>query len=223
MLVSQNGWSVITDDARLARLVVLGVEFPQGVRVELLPLFLDLATRLAVIERPRLGDCWGHAVRPIRGRTSGYSNHASGTAIDWNAPLHPRQPSRRHAGFSLVQVYRIRRLLRRYQGVIRWGGDYGSAPYDPMHFEVVAGLEVVRALIAELAVPPYPGKALRLGSRSAAVEAWKRAMNERHGWDLPVNRVYWLAARRACRIFQRNHGLGVDGIVGPLTWEATFS
>ena len=35
-------------------------------------------------------DDWGWAVRPVRGQTTGYSNHASGTAIDVNATRHPR-------------------------------------------------------------------------------------------------------------------------------------
>src|SRR4051812_28143633 len=34
-------------------------------------------------------DEWGWAVRPVRGQTTGYSNHAAGAAEDLNATLHP--------------------------------------------------------------------------------------------------------------------------------------
>jgi hypothetical protein len=133
-VISQNGWPVIDRDD-LAPLVVRGVSVAPGVRRSLLPLFADLAERLADIEPPAEGWCWGWAFRPIRGQTSGFSNHASGTAIDWNAPKHPRGDTR-HAGWSAGQVTAIHRLLTRYDGVVRWGGDYRLPPFDAMHFEV---------------------------------------------------------------------------------------
>lgn len=80
-------------------------------------------------------DDWGYAERPIRGGVE-LSNHASGTAIDLNAPRHPlgTQPS---ANFSASQIGEIRRLLSLTGGAIRWGGDY-TGRKDPMHFEIVA-------------------------------------------------------------------------------------
>lgn len=77
-------------------------------------------------------DEWGWAVRPVRGQTSGYSNHASGTAIDLNATRHPIGVSIRST-FTDVQISRIRTRMR-YYGVVEWGGNW-SRP-DGMHFEI---------------------------------------------------------------------------------------
>src|SRR4051812_29568389 len=35
-------------------------------------------------------DEWGWAVRPVRGKSTGYSNHSGGVAEDLNATRHPR-------------------------------------------------------------------------------------------------------------------------------------
>lgn len=88
------------------------------------------------IERIDTGtyDDWGWAVRPVRGQISGYSNHASGTAIDINATQHPRGRSAA-ATFSSGEIDKIHRQLLAYEGVIRWGGDYHGTP-DGMHFEI---------------------------------------------------------------------------------------
>lgn len=79
-------------------------------------------------------DDWGHAVRPVRGQTSGYSNHASGTAVDLNATKHPRGVATSRT-FAPTEITRIHIRLRLYGGCIRWGGDYNSTP-DGMHFEI---------------------------------------------------------------------------------------
>jgi hypothetical protein len=83
-------------------------------------------------------DEWGHAVRPVRGQTSGYSNHASGTAEDLNSTLHPRGVSI-HKTFTDAQIKRLRRRLLMYDGCLRWGGDYQNVP-DGMHVEINKGL-----------------------------------------------------------------------------------
>lgn len=81
-------------------------------------------------------DDWGYAERPIRGSTTTLSNHASGTALDINAPRHPL--GRRHT-FSSTNEAKIRAELRFYEGAIRWGGDYKNRA-DEMHFEIVASV-----------------------------------------------------------------------------------
>lgn len=88
---------------------------------------------------------WGFAERTIRGSATVLSNHASGTAIDLNAPKHPLGvPASRN--FTPAQIDRVHRIIDDAQGCLRWGGDYdnparggvkGSRP-DPMHIEVVA-------------------------------------------------------------------------------------
>lgn len=86
-------------------------------------------------------DEWAYAVRPVRGQTSGYSNHASGTAADANATEHPMGvPIERT--FSRIEIARIRlRIARRYRGCIIWGGEWRRP--DGMHFEIAKPLPAV--------------------------------------------------------------------------------
>jgi hypothetical protein len=77
-------------------------------------------------------DEWGYAVRAVRGQTTGYSNHASGTAMDLNAVAHPLG---KVGTFDEAQAAAIRKRLKFYAGCIRWGGDYRGRK-DEMHFEI---------------------------------------------------------------------------------------
>jgi hypothetical protein len=76
-------------------------------------------------------DDWGHAFRAVRGYVE-LSRHAYGLAEDLNATDHPLGV---HHTFTPRQVEIIHRRLRKYDGCIRWGGDYESR-VDPMHLEV---------------------------------------------------------------------------------------
>lgn len=96
---------------------------------------------------------WGFAERLIRGSTTELSNHASGTALDLDAPEHPLGiPAVRT--FSSAEIEEIHAIVDACDGVVRWGGDYdnparggrlGSRP-DPMHFEINAGAAAVKAV-----------------------------------------------------------------------------
>lgn len=78
-------------------------------------------------------DEWGYAKRKI-GATTLWSNHASGTACDLNATKHPQGV---RGTFSAFKQRRIRRVMRRrFDRLVRWGGDYVQTP-DDMHFEIV--------------------------------------------------------------------------------------
>jgi putative chitinase len=70
--------------------------------------------------------------------------------------------------------------------------------------------------------PPYPGHILARGSTGEAVRAWQARMSQR-GWAIDVDGEYGPAAEGVCRDFQQKSGLGVDGEVGPKTWEATWA
>jgi hypothetical protein len=67
--------------------------------------------------------CWGYAYRPIRGQTTGLSNHASGTAIDLNAPSHPLA---KVGTLSSKEQAEIEKILDFCEGVVRWGGKYSG-------------------------------------------------------------------------------------------------
>ena len=76
-------------------------------------------------------DDWGYAYRPVRGQTTGLSNHASGTAIDINASKHPLG---KEGTFAEEKVPALQALVKKYG--LRWGGNY-KARVDEMHFEVI--------------------------------------------------------------------------------------
>ena len=76
-------------------------------------------------------DDWGYAYRPVRGQTTGLSNHASGTAIDINAAKHPLG---KEGTFAEAKVPVLQAQVKKYG--LRWGGNY-KARVDEMHFEVI--------------------------------------------------------------------------------------
>jgi hypothetical protein len=104
------------------------------------------------IDKEKLWDDWGWAVRPVRGQTSGYSNHSSGTAGDVNAVQHPRGVSTIKT-FTIAQIKKIRARLHFYDEVIRWGGDYQTTP-DGMHLEINEELDLVEKKARELLDSP---------------------------------------------------------------------
>jgi hypothetical protein len=97
------------------------------------------------LDLPGEHDEWGWAFRPVRGKSSGYSNHASATAIDLNATRHPRGVPVSDT-LTSAQVSRIRAILASMYdkdygaSIVRWGGDYKTSPPDAMHFEIANGV-----------------------------------------------------------------------------------
>ena len=97
--------------------------------------------------------CWGYAARDIRGSTE-VSNHASGTAIDLNAPKHPlgTDPT---SNFTPTQIAAIHRLVTATQGALRWGGAYqGRNAGKPL--EINAPEARVAQVLAQLTAQPAP-------------------------------------------------------------------
>lgn len=149
MATSQNGWPVLTGGSHMLHDwkmpdIDRHLTLRQGSAGFLLihnAVYFD-----RYVERlDRIGsvwDEWGHAVRPVRGQTSGYSNHAAGCACDLNSTLHPRGVSIHHT-FTPHQIDLIHNRLKMYHGAVRWGGDYQNSPPDGMHFEIVLPLPEV--------------------------------------------------------------------------------
>jgi hypothetical protein len=138
MSTSQNGWSA-SPSLAIRDLSAGGAEFVPGVRDN-----DDVATVLRYVAQQfndrveflRSGWCWGFSFRANANNPNSLSNHASGTAIDCNAPLHPNGVPTAQT-FTPVQVSVIRRILAEVDGTVAWGGDFRSTP-DAMHFEIVA-------------------------------------------------------------------------------------
>ena len=85
-------------------------------------------------ENGKLGyGCWGYSYRANVNNPSTLSCHASGTAIDYNAPKHPNGTSTGPSGgggWSGNQYNQIKGILATI-GVINW-----LTSNDPMHFEI---------------------------------------------------------------------------------------
>lgn len=167
MVASVNGWRVI------GRKDCTDVKLPGGVlpvHPEFAWLFWDLGNLWHERVEPLVWPgCWGWAEqRPIRGGTV-TTNHASGTAADLCAPLHPRGvPIGRT--FSPAQLGAIADLEHRYFGVLRWGGRWSGKEVDGMHWEAIPGVDVaaVRRLTSLLRDHP-PVEVHAPGPRPAPV------------------------------------------------------
>lgn len=74
------------------------------------------------------------------------------------------------------------------------------------------------------APPPFAGRDLQQPPimSGADVESWQAQM-ARRGWALTVDGQYGPTSESACRQFQAQVKLSVDGIVGPQTWVATWA
>ena len=68
----------------------------------------------------------------------------------------------------------------------------------------------------------YTSVKLRLGSRGSAVSYLQQRLNA-HGASLKVDGVFGSATLRAVKNRQSAAGIGVDGVVGPKTWNALYS
>lgn len=175
MANSQNGWPVATVGQQ-DRSAVHGVTVPNGV------LAGDVATVLhhlmdrfhREVEPLRFGSCWGWFVKSIEGSSS-ISNHASGTAIDLNAPDHPMGV---RGTFSSAKRAAIHRILDDLDGVVRWGGDYTGRP-DDMHFEIHADAAAVHAVALKIKgeLPVDQTTFNKLMTGWASTDAGRNALN----------------------------------------------
>ena len=68
----------------------------------------------------------------------------------------------------------------------------------------------------------YFGPAFGHNHLHADVQTWQARMLDR-GWSITVDQVYGSQSEDVCRSFQAEKGLGVDGLVGPDTWGASWS
>lgn len=161
---SQNGWTAP------GRSVIVTMTVP-GTSVKL-PVRAGPAGQLLVAAAARWhreveplvpGTCWGYADRTVRGSATDLSNHASGTAIDLNAPQHPLGTAPT-ANFAPTEIAAIRRIVAAYTPCLRWGGDYGNPAFggvtgsrpDGMHLEIVASERQCAAVLSRGALPPSP-------------------------------------------------------------------
>jgi hypothetical protein len=70
--------------------------------------------------------------------------------------------------------------------------------------------------------PPWPGTYLADFTAGGGAGQWQAQMAAR-GWHIDVDDQYGPASAEVCRQFQAEKGLEVDGVVGPITWDAAWT
>lgn len=172
---------------------------------------------------------WGYAERTIRGSSTTLSNHASGTAIDCNAPQHPLGTAIT-ANFSAAEIHAVRRIVAFCEGVIRWGGDYVNRR-DGMHLEINSGAEAVKRIADKIrsgvapSIPVTPGGGVpdRILELTTPFMRGDDVLAVQVAVGVPVaerDGMYGPDTERRVRAFQQSRGLTVDGQVGPQTRAA---
>lgn len=146
---SQNGWPVVSASA-IDNGPILGEVFPNGflagdVKKAFVWLFTQLNNRVEKIDNGLPRDEWGWYVKNIEGSAT-ISNHASGTAGDYNARFHPMGVRNTYNASQRAEIHKI---LAEARGVFRWGGDYTGRP-DDMHFEINVGRTTVNSFVHSL-------------------------------------------------------------------------
>jgi peptidoglycan hydrolase-like protein with peptidoglycan-binding domain len=70
--------------------------------------------------------------------------------------------------------------------------------------------------------PAWPGRYFVVVTRGDDVRVWQQQMADR-GWSIAVDGVYGAKSAAICLQFQTEKGLGADGVVGPVTWDAAWT
>lgn len=219
-MLSQNGWPVATA-AQVHYYPIPGDHSANAGTVAVrkgtvATVLVSLMGDLQKIQPAKWPGMWGWYVRPIRGQSTGYSNHASGTAIDWRAPDHPRQSGSRYLGWTAAQVMAIHGLLGgKYRRVIRWGADYSSTPFDPMHFEINTDDVAVAALAAALTKPPAPVVNHSSVYFNPVMEAEMFLVREKSSpavWLVWPGYRTWIQSSLLRDLYEKKLGIGVEDI-----------
>jgi hypothetical protein len=146
---SENGWPVIESHSDrnlvVTRIPGTGIPgIPLRVQKDCAPLLAYVASLvhknvsdLKQGNKPGVQDEGGYNYRKIDGNR-GFSNHASGTAIDLNwskFPMFKRRMSKKQREAALA-------IEAELKEVIRWGGSYSPSRVDEMHWEIRPGASV---------------------------------------------------------------------------------
>jgi hypothetical protein len=135
-LKSSNGWPASKDaeEIGIKSFKVPGTDLKIRCAEKVAPLLIGLASEfhetIEPIDKGTLDD-WGYNFRIIRNSTDNIlSNHASGTAVDLNANLHPLG---KENTFSAEDAAKCIALAAKWG--CKWGGTYRNRK-DDMHFEI---------------------------------------------------------------------------------------
>lgn len=249
---SQNGWSA-NDRSVIASYTIPGTNGKVTLRKgDISVILLDLAGWFnANVETLVWPGIWGYTEKTITGGSGKtLSNHASGTAVDLNAPKHP-QGTNPTSNFSNEQIAKIRERVKLY-GSVRWGGDYLSAKKDGMHFEWIGnandaalvadeirnrtfaggdvylvGENLVTPNVNDVQVQPSTpspvSDLLKQGDSGEKVVAWQDEL-----WRVGIgvgahDGEFGFNTTEGTKKLQNGAGITVDGVVGPSTRSVATS
>ena len=120
-------------------------------------------------------------------------------------------------GATGVAVQTVQYLLNAHGASMAVGGQFGPAAQA-----AVQNFQWVHGLVVDGIVGPHTWLALiiqvQYGSSGDAVKAVQNALNAR-GAGLAVDGRFGSGTEAAVQNLQSAHGLVVDGIVGPHTWQ----
>jgi hypothetical protein len=176
--ISQNGYDVFDNTNNFVRTTVEGVGF-WSLDEDIATILDDFTQKfhdqiehidLPVRETPGYDD-WSYAVRPVRGQTTGYSNHGSATARDLNATRHPRGVRNT---YSAAKRAALRDLVNSYDGVLRHGEFYSDV-IDGMHVEIDGSRVQVTAMAKKI----RERKVFVMASKDDVKEALREVLREK--------------------------------------------
>lgn len=170
----------------------------------------------------------GYNCRKITGG-SGASTHAYGVAADINPSRNPYA--------KYLQTDMTRSMINDIEAiktnngkqVFRWGGDWNGDDtenervYDPMHFEIIATPDELKAGVDMASIPgDVPKQArvtvtvslpvLSLGAKGSGTRVAQVITGAK------VDGGFGPATQDAVKAAQKTHGLKDDGVVGKNTW-----
>lgn len=153
MAISRLGWDVMTSaDTRLIKFEWITGKVRGGDHAVVLNYICSRWN--AEVEPIKPWQSWGFASRDVRGNAGIISEHATGCAIDINAPLHPLGVAAAKT-LTRPQIRTIRRIIKDVDGAARWGGEW-SRP-DAMHIELMGGNAKIKAVADRIRSGALPG------------------------------------------------------------------
>jgi hypothetical protein len=153
-----------------------------------------------------------------------FSNHAWPLATDINWAQNPFHGSTTSWGPHDMPRYFVDAYTAE--------GFTWLAQYDPMHFERYQIDDAIEPAggtgpLTLTDSPPWPGRRLIYVAdapmRGPDVAMWKARLKTLGAQGMDDTALFGTGADAATRAFQQTHGLTVDGVVGPLTWQAAWA
>ncbi len=118
-----------------------------------------------------------------------------------------------------AEVSALQRLLVAHGESLTVDGIFGPDTMSSVqHFQNTNGLNP-DGIVGQATWPKLVVQ-VQQGSTGQAVRAVQGLLNDKYGNSLAVDGIFGPDTATAVKAFQTSHGLTVDGIVGPLTWQS---